>query len=237
MKSAHETSRRARRRVSCLPAAASFASNIGVALGVTLIVAALAAPAGCGESPTAPEQNVGQSPMQQCLARAVFGDPADSEYILPYPVGASYPLLQTYCGPQNHGNDNQLAYDFTIPFGDPVIASRAGTVVRVMDSYADDDRLGSHNNHMFIQHDDGSTAMYAHLVQHSVTVSEGERVEQGRLIALSGTSGGFVAVLHFRVYRTWPNREGDDLPVVFRNADGPLLDSSRLLQQHVLQDR
>ncbi len=82
----------------------------------------------CSDSPSAPDQESDQSARQQCLDRAVFGSPADSEYILPIPVGASYPLLQTYCGPQNHGNDNQLAYDFTIPFGDPVIAARAGIV-------------------------------------------------------------------------------------------------------------
>ena len=199
-------------------------------LAIALLAMGSVAPAGCGDNPSAPGPAAGQSPMQQCLARAVFGNPAESEYILPFPVGASYPLLQTYCGPQNHGNDNQLAYDFTIPFGDPVIASRAGTVVRVMDTYADDDRVGSHNNHMFVQHADGTVGMYAHLVQHSVTAGEGERVEQGQLIALSGTSGGYVAVLHFGVYRTWPNREGDDLPVVFRNADGPLDERGGLVQ-------
>jgi murein DD-endopeptidase MepM/ murein hydrolase activator NlpD len=160
----------------------------------------------------------------------VFGNPATSAYILPFPVGASYPLLQTYCGPQNHGRDNQLAYDFTIPFGDPVVASRSGTVRRVVDTYADDDRVGSHNNHMFIQHEDGTTAMYAHLVQHSVTVQEGEWVEQGQRIALSGTSGGIVAVLHFGVYRTWPNQQGNDVAINFRNADGPLDERGGLVQ-------
>jgi len=180
----------------------------------------------CGDSPTEPRQTT----RQQCLARAVFGEPADSAYILPFPVGASYPLLQTYCGPQNHGNDNQLAYDFTIPFGDPVIAARGGIVRRVVDTYADDDRLGSHNNHMFIQHEDGTTAMYAHLVQHSVVVREGGQVERGQLIALSGTSGGTVAVLHFGVYHTWPNQEGNDVAINFRNAAGPLDDLGGLVQ-------
>ena len=89
---------------------------------------------GCGGSPTEPSQN----PRNMCIARAAFGEPADSAYILPFPVGASYPLLQTYCGPQNHGTDNQLAYDFTIPFGDPVIAARGGVVRHVTEHFADE---------------------------------------------------------------------------------------------------
>jgi len=201
-----------------------------VVLGLAVMLVTLVVPAGCGDSPTAPDQEAGQSPLQQCLARAVFGDPANSQYILPFPVGASYPLLQTYCGPQNHGNGNQLAWDFTVPFGDPVIASRAGTVRVVVDTYADDDQIGSHNNHIFIEHADGTTALYAHLVRDSATVHVGDGVAQGQLIALSGTSGAPVEVLHFAVYRTWPNREGDDVPVSFRNADGPLDERGGLVQ-------
>ena len=233
MKSALEASNRCRRHAANRPA---VASTLATALGATLQLLALVAAVGCGDDgPTAPLAAAGQSPMQQCLARAVFGDPADSLYILPYPVGASYPLLQTYCGTPNHGNDNQLAFDFTIPFGDPVIASRAGTVLVVVDNYADDDRDGSHNNHMFIEHVDGTVGMYAHLVQHSATVDVGDGVGQGQLIALSGTSGGYVPVLHFGVYRSWPNRAGDDLPIVFRNADGPLDERGGLVQAATYQ--
>jgi len=182
--------------------------------------------AGCGDSPTEPQQTI----RQQCLAGAVFGDPVDSAYILPFPIGASYPLLQTYCGPQNHGNDNQLHYDFTIPFGDPVIAARSGVVRHVTEHFADDDTNRANHNHMFIEHGDGTTAFYAHLVQDSVLPAVGDRVRQGELIAQSGTSGGTVAVLHFGVYRTWPVRGGDDVAVNFRNAEGPLDERGGLVQ-------
>ena len=181
---------------------------------------------GCGDSPTEPRQTT----RDQCLARAVFGDPADSAYILPFPVGASYPLLQTYCGPQNHGNDNQLHYDFTIPFGDPVIAARGGIVRHVTEHFADNDTNRANHNHMFIEHGDGTTAFYAHLVQNSVLPEVGDRVRRGELIAQSGTSGGTVAVLHLGVYRTWPVNGGDDVAVNFRNADGPLDERGGLVQ-------
>jgi hypothetical protein len=41
-------------------------------------------------------------------------------------------------------------------------------------------------------------------------------------MANSGSAGTPVADLHFGVYRTWPIRNGDDIAVNFRNAQGPL---------------
>lgn len=184
----------------------------------------------CSDNPSAPAQAPVQSTRQLCQARAVFGNPADSEYILPYPVGASYLLLQTYCGPQNHGNDNQLAYDFLIPVGDPVIAARAGVVRLVTEHFADTDTNRAHTNQMFIVHSDGTTAFYAHLMQNSVLPEEGDRVAQGELIAQSGRSGGTVAVLHLGVYCTWPAQGGNDMAINFRNADGPLDERGGLVQ-------
>jgi murein DD-endopeptidase MepM/ murein hydrolase activator NlpD len=164
------------------------------------------------------------------MARAVFGEPASSAYILPFPVGASYPLLQTYCGPQNHGTDNQLAYDFTVPLGDPVIASRGGIVRRVTEHFAEDDTNRNNHNNIFIEHGDGTVAFYAHLMQNSVLPEVGDRVRRGEVIARSGTSGGTKPVLHFGVYRTWPARRGDDVAINFRNADGPLDERGGLVQ-------
>lgn len=205
------------------PRLAAIALTVVTCLAIGLASGALVS---CGDSPTEPRQN----PRSQCQARAVFGNPADSAYILPYPVGASYRLLQTYCGPQNHGTDNQLAYDFTIPFGDPVIAARGGVVQHVTEHFADDDTNRANHNHMFIEHGDGTTAFYAHLVQNSVLPEVGDRVRRGELIAQSGTSGGTVPVLHFGVYRTWPVNGGDDVAVNFRNATGPLDDLGGLVQ-------
>lgn len=223
MKSALEASNRCRWSVASRPASASVASSVAAALGAALLLLASVAPVGCGDdSPAAPLQSAGQSAMQQCLARAVFGDPTDSPYILPYNVSESYSLLQTYCGPLSHGRDNQLAYDFRLPIDAEVLAARAGIVRIVVDTYANDDLVGSHNNHIFIEHEDGTTAMYAHLVQHSAAVLAGASVGAGQLIALSGTSGTSIAHLHFGVYRTWPHRGGDDVPVNFRNAAGAL---------------
>lgn len=57
-------------------------------------------------------------PRSSCLDRAIFGNPADSPYILPYPVGAAYEVIQGYCGsgPWSSHND-RFAIDFRMPIG------------------------------------------------------------------------------------------------------------------------
>jgi len=183
---------------------------------------ALGAGLGCGGSPTAAD-SAATNPMASCLARATFGNPAQSPYVLPYPVGQSFRVFQTYCGANNHGRDNQLAYDIEMPLESPILAARAGVVVRVSDTHEDVPQTDPVFNSVHIQHDDGTVAFYAHLRQHSVTVQVGERVEAGQQVARCGYLGNPVAILlHFGVYRTWPTREGNDLAVNFRNAEGAL---------------
>jgi len=191
-------------------------------MSVPAIIVLLASMASCHKT---------QSDPLPCSERARFGDPAQSPYVLPYPVGRSYLVYQTYCGPQNHGRDNQLAYDFEMPLGAPVLAARAGTVVKVFDAHLDSDKYDSQFNYIFIRHDDGTAAFYAHLRQHSAVVREGDNVQTGQHIADLGHLGNPVAdLLHFGVYRTWPNNYGDDLPVNFRNAHGPLDERGGLMQ-------
>jgi len=157
-----------------------------------------------------------------CYDRAIFGDPEESEYILPFPVGAAYPVYQSYCW-RNGGHRDQLAYDFTIPIGDTIVASRSGIVREVREDSPDNgEGIGEHN-YVFIQHEDGTSAFYAHLMQYSVIVKPGDTVAKGQYFARSGNSGkSGEPHLHFGVYETYPPVEGVDVPVNFRNADGPI---------------
>ena len=156
-----------------------------------------------------------------CLKRATFGDPAASPYILPYPAGAIYRVTQSYCNPRGSHQD-QLAYDLDMAVGDDVIACRAGTVVELWEE-ATDTGYEAGNNYLFILHDDGTVAMYAHLRQGGIDVEVGDYVEQGQRVAASGNSGTLgTPHLHLGVYASWPNRDGYDVPVNFRNAAGPL---------------
>jgi len=160
--------------------------------------------------------------VANCLARAEFGDPALSEYILPYRSGEDYYLSQSYCSAGSH--HNQLAYDFNMPIGTEVLAARAGRVKGVRDSSPDNGVGDGDHNYVFIQHDDGTVAFYAHLMQDGVVVEPGDEVNQGDLIAYSGNSGqtGGNPHLHFGVYLDWLPQEGRDTPVNFSNAAGEL---------------
>jgi murein DD-endopeptidase MepM/ murein hydrolase activator NlpD len=131
--------------------------------------------------------------------------------------------MQGYCYSEG-GHRNQLAYDFETPVGTPVIAARSGVVMKVRNDLPDDGKQpesGQHN-HIMIMHDDGTVAFYAHLKQDSILVEVGDRVSQGQPIAESGNSGNTQGLphLHFGAYQSWPAREGFDVPVNFRNAEG-----------------
>ena len=69
------------------------------------IVAALAATSLTRGSCRNAEEPEEPSPI--CLARADFGDPAQSPYVLPYPVGAAYQVAQGYCGSGPWSSHNQ----------------------------------------------------------------------------------------------------------------------------------
>lgn len=171
--------------------------------------------AGCFSLPGNPDD----PQVPACMEHAVFGPPEDSPYVLPYPAGSAFEVFQTYCGPVSHGRDGQMSIDFRMPIGSPVVAARAGIVRKVVDGYED---YGRTFNYLYIEHDDGTAAFYAHLHPGSMKVRPGDRVVAGQTIALSGASGTSLAHLHFGVSSSWPVRRPDDVPVNFRNAQGAL---------------
>jgi murein DD-endopeptidase MepM/ murein hydrolase activator NlpD len=156
----------------------------------------------------------------QCMQEATFPEPAQSEYVLPYPVGDEHVIYATYCNGFNHW----FGYDFRMPIGSPLVAARAGTVTEVRDDLPDDastpdPSADSAGNHVFIQHSDGSTANYSHMQRGSALVTEGQSVEAGTPIGNSGYSGRADRPhLHFDVF----TQDGRILPVNFRNARGRL---------------
>jgi murein DD-endopeptidase MepM/ murein hydrolase activator NlpD len=190
-------------------------------LAVALVAAMSTVLGGCSNG-VEPEQ---LSPT--CLARADFGDPAESPYVLPYPVGAAYEVAQGYCGSGPWSSHNErFAIDFFMPIGAPVVASRAGIVVHLIEEF-DDSGMNDDSmlNYIIIQHEDGTAAVYAHLQQHSAIVQLGDTVATGELIANSGNSGftDNTPHLHFELYSRFPYHWKDDsIPVTFRNAGGPL---------------
>ena len=181
---------------------------------------------GGGSSPTAPQAT--------CFDRAVFGQSSNSAFTLPFQVGEGYLVSQSYCFSAG-GHRDQLAYDFSMPIGVVIVAARAGVVKKIRQDLPDDGVAAnsSIHNHIDIEHPNGTVAFYAHLKQNSVVVAVDEQVKRGQVIALSGNSGntGGLPHLHFGVYQAWPPTEGLDVPVNFRNADGPLDERGGLIAQ------
>ena len=76
-----------------------------------------------------------------------------------------------------------------MPVGTDILAMRAGLVVRVEESYYDGDHVPGHENHVNVQHENGTVARYAHLTNLGALVQVGDLVQQGQPIGLSGDTG------------------------------------------------
>jgi len=209
---------------------ADSSTSVTAAAAVTTSATTTTAPIPAAASTTAPpisttiEPPPGKNPL--CLKRAHFGDPAESRYVLPYPIGESYYLMQSYCTSGFHvSHGDQLAYDFYMPVGSELVAARGGWVRLKRESNPDNGQGYTMENYIYIEHGDGSIAFYAHLRQHGVDVEVGQWVDQGEHIGYSGNSGSTrdTPHLHFGVYRDWPPQyEEMGVAVNFRNTDGPL---------------
>jgi murein DD-endopeptidase MepM/ murein hydrolase activator NlpD len=164
--------------------------------------------------------------------RYVFlpGDPAaepatDVTYRLPYAVGTSHLVSQTYPVSETHRTrDSMYAVDFAMPVGTDVVAARAGVVFEVASTNfsggPDEGRYADLANLVRILHDDGTFAVYAHLNWNTIRVRPGDRVEAGEYIADSGNTGFSSGPhLHFAVQRNLGMRV-ESLPVTFRGAGG-----------------
>jgi len=128
----------------------------------------------------------------------VPGDPHafadDTVYSLPVDEDSNWQVGQTFHGGFSHNDEqNRYAVDLIVPEGTPVLAARSGVVVLAESGYGkgslDRKQDVARANQVMILHDDGSMAVYAHLLQSSVSVQVGDRVGIGQQIALSGNSG------------------------------------------------
>ncbi|MEZ5317805.1 MAG: M23 family metallopeptidase [Vicinamibacterales bacterium] len=149
-------------------------------------------------------------------------EPQDrSPFVLPYPPGTAYLVLQGNCGPFTHwpGDVFKYGYDFTMPVGTPVHAARGGAVMAIEDRYPDGDGTPGEENFVFVRHDDGTIGRYFHLTRGGVRVTVGEAIAAGTLVGLSGNTGRTNGVphLHFDV-AVCPPTSCRTLPVVFRNT-------------------
>jgi murein DD-endopeptidase MepM/ murein hydrolase activator NlpD len=95
----------------------------------------------------------------------------------------------------SQGKHDIYAIDLACPPGTPIKAAAAGKVVRVSPGWS-----GGYGNLVVIQHPNGMITFYAHMLNGSFKVSQGDQVSQGQVIGSVGSTGRSTGPhLHFEV--------------------------------------
>lgn len=172
--------------------------------------------AGCNaeKAPTGPS-------VAPALACKGYGAQTSSPYLLPYPPGLSYPVIQGNCsqGPTHiAGSVFKYGYDFGMDIGTSIYSSRSGIVIGVDERNVDFNGPNAAANYVWVRHDDGTVGRYWHLTRNGALVDVMQRVAAGDLIALSGATGlDSFPHLHFDQAECGPN-VCQTAPVNFRNT-------------------
>jgi murein DD-endopeptidase MepM/ murein hydrolase activator NlpD len=145
-------------------------------------------------------------------AISICGDPAGPAdyhcyYRMPFKENITSTVSQGNYGSFTHKGSQQFAYDFVAPSGTPLVASRAGIVRSVQTNITvnctDPGFSGScpfFGNFVAVDHQDGTTAWYLHMIQQSAYVLPGDEVKRGDTLGLLGNTGNSTgAHVHFHV--------------------------------------
>ncbi len=147
----------------------------------------------------------GKSVGYQEKFRYALGNPAQRQQAFRYPLpwrGGPFRLTQGANGRYSHfGPKGRYAMDIAMPEGTPIIAARAGVVIKTENNQSGRGTNPA-GNFVRILHDDGTMGVYLHLMRGSVVVREGQRVVYGTALAKSGNTGNSTGPhLHFVVQR------------------------------------
>jgi murein DD-endopeptidase MepM/ murein hydrolase activator NlpD len=145
-------------------------------------------------------------------------------YRAPFALAQSFTVTQAPPDAVTHTDlASRNAVDIAMPVGTPVHAARDGMVINVAHRFFRGGltpQVSDEANFVQILHDDGTTAIYAHLQMDSVRVRPGQRVQRGQYIANSGNTGFSSGPhLHFVVVRNAGLRS-ESLPVAFAGPGG-----------------
>lgn len=159
-----------------------------------------------------------------------------SSYVLPWEIGKTFKVGQGNCTDGSHSfGQIQYAYDIDMPIGTNIVAMRSGVVVKVIESFKDLEigTVGAIDeaNVIYVKHEDGTEAQYIHLTYNGALKNEGDNVNQGEIIALSGNTGKSTGPhLHFHVIEALNECEDTDprenytwyscnsIPLTFKNT-------------------
>ena len=158
----------------------------------------------------------------------LLGEPMDKPAVqiipLPYSTQKRFRVSQGFNGRYSHsGRGNRYALDISMPIGESIVAVKSGVVADAADNFSIG---GAANyfldkaNHITVMHDDGSYAIYAHILYGSLDVQIGDTVQQGQVIARVGNTGFSTGPhLHF-VMRYNSGQGAYSIPFKFQTAAG-----------------
>jgi murein DD-endopeptidase MepM/ murein hydrolase activator NlpD len=159
----------------------------------------------------------------------VIGEPGASHsaqrpYRLPFATARSFMVTQAPPDRVTHKDPSSYdAIDFAMPVGTAIHAAREGTVINVAYRFHRgglNSQVADEANFVQILHEDGTTAIYAHLQMDTVRVRPGQAVRRGEYIANSGNTGFSGGPhLHFVVLRNAGMRSVS-VPLSFEGAGG-----------------
>ena len=166
----------------------------------------------------------------------VIGDPTATHrpqgpYRAPFAAARSFPVTQAPPDAITHRDDgSRYAIDIAMPVGSAVHAARDGVVINVAHKFfrgGTTQEVRDEANFVQVLHDDGTTAVYAHLQMDTVRVRPGQRVSRGEYLANSGNTGFSSGPhLHFVVLRN-AGLKSESLPVTFAGPGGVAVTPSR----------
>jgi murein DD-endopeptidase MepM/ murein hydrolase activator NlpD len=160
--------------------------------------------------------------------RWVLGSPdkVTEVYHYQFPVASNqkYRITQSFNGRFSHSQRPSIyAVDIAMQVGTYIGAARAGTVIWVKDDYhmgGRDQFFLDKANIINVLHEDGTYAVYAHILQGTALVKVGDKVEEGDRLARSGSSGYSTGPhLHF-VIRKNDGFKTRSVPFVFTDGNG-----------------
>ncbi len=166
-------------------------------------------------------------------------DQAAGAYHYPWKSGDTRTVAQGNNNPPpgSHNGSQAYAFDFTMPTGTQIRATRAGTVEWLQENLTKNynpsqpttaantpfpaGSLQNWGNAVRIRHSGPFTSWYFHIQTNGVIVKAGDKVQRGQPIATSdntGRTGG--PHLHFQVQADSTNW-GQSVPISFNNCDVP----------------
>ncbi len=148
-----------------------------------------------------------------CRHQYALGPIASSEkenrFQIPFEEGMTVKICQSFDGPLTTHTEKTYAIDFCATEKTPILSAMDGIILEVVDNFTEGGKkpeLLDKANYVRILHPDGTQTSYVHIFPRSATVSIGDKVKAGQMIALVGAVGYTNGPhLHFEYFYNDPN--------------------------------